>query len=127
MPEKRVIVVSVVLALLLGLFYVNYNLNLPTGLAVDGGQSRYDQLKACVIGGQQLNACRLALGVSTQEEFDAGGNRAVGAGGAGGRDGKVIAGAVVAGLPTPEELHEMILANWRNNKQGLEGYVHETF
>src|SRR3989344_972117 len=119
MPEKRVIVVSVVLVLLLSLFYVNYNLNLPTGLAVDGGQSRYDRLKACVATRQPLNACRLALGVSTQEEFDVGGNRAVEAGGAGGQDGKVIAGAVVSELPTPEELHKMILANWRNNKQGL--------
>ena len=129
--NKRVIIVSIVIVLLFSFFYANHDFNssgdFPTGLAVDGGQSRYDQLKACVANGQPLNACRLALGVSTQEEFEAEGNRAVEAGGAGGRDGKVIAGAVVAGLPTPEELHEMILANWRNNKQGLEGYVHETF
>src|SRR3989344_5351938 len=94
--NKRVIIASIVIVLLFSFVYANHDFNssgdFPTGLAVDDGQSRYDQLKACVANGQPLNACRLALGVST-----------------------------------PEELHEMILANWRNNKQGLGEYVHKTF
>ena len=87
--DKQIMLFGMIAIVLLSLLYASYNLNLPTGLAVDGGQSRYDQLKACVANGQPLNACRLALGVSTQEEFDAGGNRAVGAGDA---DGRAIAG-----------------------------------
>src|SRR3989338_6568845 len=93
--DKQIMLFGMIAIVLLSLLYASYNLNLPTGLAVDGGQSRYDQLKACVANGQPLNACRLALGVSTQEEFEAEGNRAVEAGGAGGRDGKAIAGAAV--------------------------------
>ncbi len=130
--NKRIGVFSVAIVLLLGIFYVHFDANpssdLLTGFTV-GGQSRYAQLKACVDAGEQdLTACRLAVGPITPEEFarTAGGGGA----GAGGAGGQVIAGAAVAGLPSKEELHRLILTSWRGQrgqKTFLQNYVDTTF
>ncbi len=79
--DKKVILSGIIVVVLLSLFYASYapHSSFPTGLAV-GGQSRYAQLKACVDGGQELNACRLAVGVLSEAGVgsDAGGGNQAG-------------------------------------------------
>jgi len=68
--KKRVVILGMAIVLVLTLFYTRQNF---TGLVVNPAinqESRYQQLKACISNGGEVNACRLQLGVLSKEIYE---------------------------------------------------------